>query len=151
MFGLLVVAHGQFGRDGFEVTKEPACTVVGAGGEIEFGARGASGIVTPGGGAVAGAQSPEATNGECLSGCVLDEADELTSGEIVGGNGAAPISGSGAGELTYEQIVAKDAKVERREGYAPGRIEPVSVFEASEELTIGREDVDVPETGAIGF
>jgi hypothetical protein len=63
--------------------------VVGSGGEIEFGARRASGVVTPGGGAVAGAESPEAADGERLSGCVLDEADELTSGEIVGGNGAA--------------------------------------------------------------
>ena len=37
--GLLVVTHRQFSRDGFEVTKEAACAVVGAGGEIEFGAR----------------------------------------------------------------------------------------------------------------
>jgi hypothetical protein len=29
--GLLVVTHGQFGRDGFEVTKEAACAVVRAG------------------------------------------------------------------------------------------------------------------------
>jgi hypothetical protein len=34
--------------------------VVGAGGEIEFGARRASGVVTAGEGAVAGAESPEA-------------------------------------------------------------------------------------------
>ena len=149
--GLLVVTHGQFGGDGFEVAKKTTCAVVGAGGEIEFGARRASGVVTAGGGAVAGAESPEAANGECLSGCVLYEADELTSGEIVGGNGAATIRGSGTGELAYEQFVAKDAEVERREGYAPGRIEPVSVFEAFKELTIGGEDVDVPEAGAIGF
>jgi hypothetical protein len=37
--GLLIVTHGQFGRDGFEVTKEAACAAVGASGEIEFGAR----------------------------------------------------------------------------------------------------------------
>jgi hypothetical protein len=91
--------------------------VVGAGGEIEFGARRASGVVTgAGGGAVAGAESPEATNGERLSGSVLYKTDELTSGEIVGGNGAAAIRGSGAGELAYEQVVAKDAEVEKREG-----------------------------------
>jgi hypothetical protein len=34
--GLLVVAHGQVGGDGFEVAKEAACAVVGAGGEIEL-------------------------------------------------------------------------------------------------------------------
>src|SRR3984957_4359908 len=150
-FALLVVAHGQFGRDGLEVTKEAACAVVGAGGEIEFGARRASGVVTSGGGAVAGAESPEAANGDRLSGCILDQADELTCGEIVGGNGAGTIRRSGAGELAYEQIVAKDAEVERRKSYAPGRIEPISVFEAFKELTIGGEDVDVPETGAISF
>jgi hypothetical protein len=88
---------------------------------IEFGARRAGGVVTTGGSAVAGAEGPEAANGERLSGCVLDEADELTGGEIVGGNGAAAIRGSGAGELAYEQVVAKYAEVERREGYAPGR------------------------------
>jgi len=104
--------------------------VVGAGGEIELGGRRASGVVTAGGGAIAGAESPEAANGERISGCVLDETDELTSREIVGGNGAAAIRGSCAGELAYEQGVAKNAEVERREGYAPGRIEPVSVFEA---------------------
>jgi hypothetical protein len=149
--GLLVVTHDQFGRDGFEVTKETACAVVGARGEIEFGARRASGVVTAGGGAVAGAEGPEAANGERLSGCVLDQADELTSGVIVGGNGAAAIRGSAACELAYEQVVAKYAEVERREGYTPGRIQPVSVFEASKELTIGGEDVDVPEAGAIGL
>jgi hypothetical protein len=148
---LLVVAHGQFCRDGFEVTKEAACAVVGAGGEIEFGGRRASGVVAAGGGAVAGAEGPEAANGERLSGCVLDEADELTSGEIVGGNGAAAIRGSGTGELAYEQVVAKYAEVERREGYAPRCIEPVSVFETFKELTIGGKDVDVPEAGAVGF
>ena len=104
--GLLVVTHGQFGRDGFEVAKEAARAVVGAGGEIEFGARRAGGVVTAGGGAVAGAESPEAVNGECLSGCVLDQAEELTSGEIVGSNGAAAIRGSAAGELADEQVVA---------------------------------------------
>jgi hypothetical protein len=98
--GLLVVTHGQFGGDGFEVAKETACAVVAAGGEIEFGgARRASGVVTAGGGAVAGAESPEAADGERLSGCLLDEADELTSGEITGGNGAATIRASGSGEL----------------------------------------------------
>jgi hypothetical protein len=121
---LLVVAHGQFGRDGLEVTEETACAVVGAGGEIEFGARRPSGVVTSGGGAVAGAESPEAANGERLSGCVLDQADELTCGEIVGGNGAGTIRRSGTGELAYEQIVAKDAEVERRKSYTPWRIEP---------------------------
>jgi hypothetical protein len=35
--GLLVVARGQFGGDRFEVAKEAACAVVGAGGEIELG------------------------------------------------------------------------------------------------------------------
>lgn len=125
--------------------------MVGAGGEIEFGARRTSGVVTAGGGTVSGAEGPKAVNGERLSGCILDQADELTSGEIVGGNGAAAIGGSPAGELAYEQVVAKYTEVERREGYAPGRIEPVSVFEASKELTIGGEDVDVPEAGAIGF
>ena len=98
-----------------------------------------------------GLESPEAANGERLSGWVLDEADELTCGEIVGGNGAAAISGSRAGELADEEVVAKYAEVKRGESYAPGGIEPVSVFEASEKLTIGREDVDVPEAGAIGF
>jgi hypothetical protein len=137
--GLLVFTHGRFGRDWFEVT------------EIEFGAGRASGVVTAGRGAVAGAKSPEAANGERLSGCGLDEANELTRGEIVGGNSGATIRGSGAGELAYEQVVAKDPEVERSEGYAPGRIEPVSVFEAFKELTIGGEDVDVPQTGAIGF
>jgi hypothetical protein len=58
--------------------------VVAAGGEIGFGARRPSGVVTAGGGAVAGAESPEAADGGRLSGCVLDEADELTSGEITG-------------------------------------------------------------------
>jgi hypothetical protein len=99
---LLVVTHGQFGRDGLEVTKEAACAVVGAGGEIEFGARRASGVVTSGGGAVAGAESPEAANGERLSGCVLDQADELTCGEIVGGNGAGTIRRSSAEKTLTE-------------------------------------------------
>ena len=115
---LLVVTHCQLGRDRLEVTKETACAVVGAGREIEFGARRASGVVTSGGGAVAGAESPEAANGDRLSGCILDQADELTCGEIVGGNGAGTIRRSGAGELAYEQIMAKDAEVEGREGYA---------------------------------
>jgi hypothetical protein len=95
--------------------------VVGAGGEIEFGARRAGGVVTTGGSAVPRAEGPEAANGERLSGCVLDEADELTGGEIVGGDGAAAISGSGAGELADEEVVAKYAEVERPEGYTPGR------------------------------
>ena len=64
--GLLVVTHGEFGGDGFEVAKETACAVVGAGGEIEFGGRRASGVVAAGGGAVAGAESPEAVDGEGL-------------------------------------------------------------------------------------
>ena len=73
----------QFGRDGFEVTKEAACAAVGASGEIEFGARRAGGIVTAGRGAIAGAESPEAANGERLSGCILDKTEELTGGVIV--------------------------------------------------------------------
>jgi hypothetical protein len=35
--GLLVVAHGQFSGDRFEVAKEAAFAPVGAGGEIELG------------------------------------------------------------------------------------------------------------------
>ena len=102
-------------------------------------------------GAVGGAESPEAVNRERLSGCVLYKADELTSGEIVGGNGAATIRGSGTGELAYEQFVAKDAEVEGREGYAHGRVEPVPVFETAKKSAIGGEDVDVPEAGSVGF
>ena len=33
---LLVVAYGEFSCDGFEVAKEPACAMVGAGSEIEL-------------------------------------------------------------------------------------------------------------------
>jgi len=33
---LLVVAYGEFSWDGLEVAKEPACAMVGAGGEIEL-------------------------------------------------------------------------------------------------------------------
>jgi hypothetical protein len=47
--------------------------------------------------------------------------------------------------------VAKGSKVERPEGYAPGRVEPVAVFDAPKELAIGGEDIDVAEAGAIGF
>jgi hypothetical protein len=75
--GLVVVTHGQFCRDGFEVTKEAARAVVGTGGEIELGARRAGRVVTTDERAVAGAESPEAANGERLPGCVLDEAGEL--------------------------------------------------------------------------
>jgi hypothetical protein len=34
---LLVVAHGQFRGDRFEIAKEAACALVGAGGEIDLG------------------------------------------------------------------------------------------------------------------
>jgi hypothetical protein len=45
--------------------------------------------------------------------------------------------------------VTIDAEVERREGYAPGSIEPVTVFEALKELTIRGEDIDVAKTGTV--
>jgi hypothetical protein len=41
--------------------------------------------------------------------------------------------------------VARDAEVEGGEGYAPGSIEPVAVFEAFEEVTIRGEDIDIAE------
>jgi hypothetical protein len=48
--------------------------------------------------------------------------------------------------------VTLDAEVERREGYAPGSIEPVTVFEALMELTIrGEDDIDVAKTGTVSF
>ena len=54
-----------------------------------------------------------------LSGRVLEQADELTGSKIVGRDGAAAIGGSGAGELTDEQFVAKDTEVKRRERLCP--------------------------------
>ena len=36
---LLVVAHGQFGGERFEVAKEATCAMIGAGREIELGGR----------------------------------------------------------------------------------------------------------------
>ena len=74
----------------------------------------------------------------CLApgGRVLEQADELSSGEIIGGDGSATLSGTATSELADKQVVTKDAEVERREGYAPGCIEPVPVFEALQELTI---------------
>ena len=59
-----------------------------------------------------------------FAGCVFDLAEELAGGEVVGGDGAGAFSGAAAGELADEQGVAKDAEVEGRKGYSPGRIEP---------------------------
>jgi hypothetical protein len=134
--GLLVVAHEQFGGNGLEVAEEAACSVVGAGSEIELGGRCARGVVAAGGSAVAGAEGPEAIDCERLPGRVLDQADELAGGEIVGGDGSATLSVAATGELADEQVVAIDAEVERREGYAPGCIEPVPVFQTLQKLTI---------------
>jgi len=54
-------------RDGFELTKQTARAAMGASDEEEFGAGRASGAVTSAGGAIAGAKSPEAANGQRLS------------------------------------------------------------------------------------
>jgi hypothetical protein len=90
-------------------------------------------------------------DGERFSGRVLHQADELTGGEVVGGDGSAALRGAATCPLADEQSVAKGSKVERPEGYAPGRVEPVAVFDAPKELAIGGEDIDVAEAGAIGF
>jgi hypothetical protein len=149
--GLLIVAHGQFGGDGFEVAKEAACALVWTGGEVKLGGGSPGGVVAAGGGAVAGAESPQAVDGERVSACVSDQAEELAGGEVIGGNGPAAFRAAGAGELAYEQRVAENAEVERRESYAPGRVEPVAVFEALKKSSIGGEDINVAQAGTIGF
>ena len=47
--------------------------------------------------------------------------------------------------------MAVDAEVERSEGYAPGRVEPVAVFEAAQKSAIGGEDIDEAQAWTVGF
>ncbi|MEA2257561.1 MAG: hypothetical protein QOJ51_386, partial [Acidobacteriaceae bacterium] len=137
--------------DRFEVAKEATRAVVGAGREIEFCGWRGGGIVAARGSAIAGADGPEAVDGERFSSRILHQADEFTAGEIVGGNGAAALRGAAPSELADKQSMAEGAEVERGEGNAPWRVEPVAVFETLKELATGGEDIDVTEAWAIGF
>jgi len=136
---------------GFEVSEEAASAMVWSGAEIEFARGCGGGVVAARCGAVAGADGPEAVKGERPSARVLHQTDELTGGEIVRGDGSVPLRRAATCPLADEQGVAKDAEVEGGEGYAPGSIEPVAMFEAFEEVTIRGEDIDIAEAGTVSL
>jgi hypothetical protein len=119
--------------------------------KAKLGAGSASGIVAAGCGVVGRADIPEAVDGYGASVGVLQQAFELSSDEVIDGDGSTALGGAATGELADEEIVTESTEVLRSEGCSPGSVEPVTVFEALDKAALRGEDVDIAKAWAVGF
>src|SRR5204863_4207121 len=51
-------------------------------------------------------------------------------------------------EVSHQQSVAESAKVGRRQGQTPGRVQRATGSETADEIAVGAKNVDKPDAGA---
>ena len=87
---------------------------------------------------------PDAIDGERLSACILQQSFEISRRKVVCSDESTGISGSASRELPDKQTMAKFSKIQRSQGYTPRGVQPVTMLEALQELSVGVIDIDIP-------
>src|SRR5437762_12849396 len=90
---------------------------------------------------VAEGERPQAINGDGLA-LVVFQLSEKTTGSR---SECADVT---IAEISHQQSVAEFAKVGRRQGQTPGRVQRATGSETADEIAIGAKNVDKPDAGA---
>src|SRR4029077_6131293 len=105
------------------------------GGEVQPVA-GSSGMV------IAKAQRPQAVVLYRMTVGIAEQAIESAAGDVIDGDLAAPC-------VSYQQVIAEEAEISRRQCHPPGCIQPRTVLQSLQQLAFGRELVDESEAWEI--
>src|SRR5438552_6921094 len=90
---------------------------------------------------VAEGERPQAINGDGLALVVLQLSEKVTRGR----SECADVT---IAEISHQQSVAESAKVGRRQGQTPGRVQSATGSETADEIAICAKNVDKPDAGA---
>src|SRR5258705_9813305 len=100
---------------------------------------------------IARAEGPDAIDGERLPACILQQSVKLSGSEVVSGDEAAGFADTSTRKLPDQQIVAEASEIERSQSYTPRSVQPITVFQTTQEPACGTVDVNEAQAGAVGF
>src|SRR5882757_11576065 len=118
--------------------------------EVHLCRRCGCGIVVRGA-SIARAEGPDAIDGERLPACILQQAVQFSGSQIVSGDEAAGLADASTRKLPDQQVVAEASEIERSQSYTPRSVQPIAVFETTQEPACGTVDVHEAQAGAVGF
>src|SRR6266576_901550 len=100
---------------------------------------------------IARAEGPDAVDGERLPACILQQAVQFSGSQVVRGDEAAGLADASTRKLPDQQVVAEAPEIERSQSYTPRSVQPITVFETTQEPSRGTVDVYEAQAGAVGF
>ena len=90
---------------------------------------------------VAEGEGPQAINGDGLALVVFQLSEKTTRSR-------SECADTSIAEISHQQSVAESAKVGRRQGQTPGRVQGATGGETADEIAIGAKNVDKTDAGA---
>src|ERR1700733_6999217 len=146
--GLLRISLDQFRCHRNQVSKEPCRALVGAGGKVELRCRSFIRVVAVHGRRIRKTHAPDTLDHQRLATRIFEQPGKLARVEVVRGNLSRRLRCSTSGEVRNQQMMAELSKVQRSKRHSPRSIQPVAMFQTSQQLALRRINVHVPEPGA---